>query len=276
MSGRRLSASSVVSRRFLQLLSAIVVGLWLGGHSFVPLGNMTQMRRRTQMKSALQTAPPGDKFKVVYFAAYGRAETPRMMLAMAEQDFDDFRYPISFGTPGDFSTIKRDEFDSDQSAGKFSYGMDMIPVIESGDFRLAQSKAIERYLAKKLGMMGGSLEEEAWVDAINEHVGDILAAYGKKESDDEWFKETLPSYMKKLENTISGAQGFAVGEKTSLADVAIYRLLNDVQPPYDTKFDADVSAAYADCPKICAIMENMGKHAALQKWMRERPKSTVE
>merc|ERR1712187_379235 len=125
----------------------------------------------------------------------------------------------------------------------------------------------------KLGMMGGTLEEEAWVDAINEHVGDISAAYEKKESDDKWFKDTLFSYMKKLENTLPGAEGFAVGNKVSLADVAIYRLLRDVQPPYDSKFDADVLAAYAECPKIGAVMANMEKHEALQKWMAERPKS---
>lgn len=233
-------------------------------------------RSLSQMREALQTAAPSEKFKVVYFEAYGRVETARVMLAMAGEDFDDFRYPISFGTPGDFSTIKRDEFIADQAAGKFDYGMGMIPVIESGDFRLAQSKAIERYLAKKLGMMGSTLEEEAWVDAINEHVGDIGAAYGKKESDEKWFQDTLPSYMKKLEAALPGTQGFAVGDKASLADVAIYRLLSDVQPAYDSKFDDDVLAAYADCPKISAVMASMGKHEALQKWMKERPKSTVE
>jgi glutathione S-transferase len=222
------------------------------------------------------TAEPSGKFKVTYFEAYGRVETPRILLAMAGKDFEDLRYPISFGTPGDFSTIKREEFDADQSAGKFDYAMNMIPVIESGDFKLPQSKAIERYLAKKLGMMGSTLEEEGWVDALNEHVGDISAAYGRKESEETWFKETLPSYMKKLEAALPGTLGFAVGDKVSLADVAIFRLLSDTQPAYDSKWDSDVVAAYADCPKIKAIMATMDGHEALQKWMKGRPKSTVE
>lgn len=233
------------------------------------------MQAATAEKPKVVTAQPTDKFKVVYFAAYGRVETSRIMLAMAGKDFEDIRYPISFGTPGDFSTIKREEFDADQAAGKFDFAMNMIPVIESGDFRLPQSKAIERYLAKKLGMMGSTLEEEAWVDALNEHVGDIGAAFGKKESEEQWFKETLPAYMKKLESTLPGIEGFAVGDKVSLADVAIFRLLRDT-PEWDSKWDDDVTAAYADCPKISSIMANMDKHEALQKWLKDRPKSTVE
>lgn len=230
---------------------------------------------RIALRSSKTDAPSG-KFKVVYFAAYGRVETSRMMLAMNGEDFDDFRYPISFGTPGDMSTIKRDEFDGDQAAGKFDFGMNMIPVIEAGGFKLAQSKAIERYLAKKLGMMGKTLEEEAWVDTINEHVGDIAAAFGGKSSDEKWFKEAMPAYMKKLETTLGESTGFAVGDKVSLADVALYRLLKDMQPAYDPKFLADVEASYGACPKVKAIVANLDNHAGLQKWLSERPKSTVE
>jgi len=221
------------------------------------------------------TSPPGDKFKVVYFDAYGRIESSRWLLVLAGKDFEDFRYPISFGTPGDFSTIKRDEFLADQKAGAFDYGMNMIPVIESGDFKLPQSKAIERYLAKKLGMMGSTVEEEAWVDAINEHIGDIAAAFGKKESEEAWFKEGLPTFLGKLEKTLPGSTGFAVGDKTTLADVALYRLLRDPYPALEDAVVKDVDAALASCPKVQAIVERLDKNEALQKWMAERPVSTV-
>lgn len=231
-------------------------------------------RPRAQRQAGSASAPSGN-FKLMYFDAHGRIETSRMLMVLAGQDYEDFRYPISFGTPGDMSTIKRDEFDADQKAGKFDFGMNMIPVIESGDFRLPQSKAIERYLAKKLGFMGATLEEEAWVDAVNEHAGDIGAAYGKKESEQKWFQEVLPAYLQKLETTLPGSDGFAVGAKTSLADVAIYRLLKDVQPPYDASFDKDVAAAYSACPKVKAIVERLDAHDGLQKWIAERPKSTV-
>eukprot|EP00931_Biecheleriopsis_adriatica_P101957 TRINITY_DN769_c0_g1_i3.p1 TRINITY_DN769_c0_g1~~TRINITY_DN769_c0_g1_i3.p1 ORF type:complete len:283 (-),score=82.02 TRINITY_DN769_c0_g1_i3:43-846(-) len=246
------------------------------GSSFVsslPGVRAPQRQYRTQLQGVTDT--PGETFKVVYFDAYGRVETSRMLMVLAGKDYEDFRYPISFGTPGDFSTIKREEFDADQKAGKFEYGMNMIPVIESGEFRLPQSKAIERYLAKKMGMMGSTLEEEGWVDAINEHVGDIAAAYGKKESDDQWFSTGLPTFLAKLETTLPGSSGFAVGDKTSLADVAIYRLLKDVQPPFDASYEKDVTSAIDSCPKVKAIVDRLQNHEALQKWIAERPKTTV-
>ena len=51
---------------------------------------------------------------------------------------------------------------------------------------------------------------------------------------------------------VPGSDGFAVGNKASLADVAIYRLLKDVQPPYDASFQPQVVKAYEACPKIKA------------------------
>merc|ERR1711972_1278317 len=105
-------------------------------------------------------------------------ETARLMFVLAGQKYEDARYPISMGTPGDFSTIKREEFDADKAAGKMDINMGKVPVLEvGGEFRLPQSKAIERYLARRFGMMGSTPEEEAWVDAVAEHVRDINDAY---------------------------------------------------------------------------------------------------
>eukprot|EP00440_Ansanella_granifera_P029434 gb/GFBE01031969.1/.p1 GENE.gb/GFBE01031969.1/~~gb/GFBE01031969.1/.p1 ORF type:complete len:278 (+),score=79.28 gb/GFBE01031969.1/:1-834(+) len=246
-----------------------------GGLSFLAGAGLRRSVPVSRVRLQAATDAPSGDFKVVYFDAYGRVESSRWLLVLAGKNYDDFRYPISFGTPGDFSTIKREEFDADQAAGKFDYGMNMIPVLEAGSFKLPQSKAIERYLAKKLGFMGSTLEEEAWVDAVNEHAGDIGAAFGNKESDEKWFKETLPAYLKKLEVTLPGSEGYAVGDKTSLADVAIYRLLKDVQPPYDASWQSDVESAYSSCPKVKAIVERLDKHEGLQKWIAERPKTTV-
>eukprot|EP00441_Pelagodinium_beii_P042539 CAMPEP_0197649704 /NCGR_PEP_ID=MMETSP1338-20131121/29354_1 /TAXON_ID=43686 ORGANISM="Pelagodinium beii, Strain RCC1491" /NCGR_SAMPLE_ID=MMETSP1338 /ASSEMBLY_ACC=CAM_ASM_000754 /LENGTH=269 /DNA_ID=CAMNT_0043223947 /DNA_START=59 /DNA_END=868 /DNA_ORIENTATION=+ len=261
------------ARPLLMFLAGAAAWMLSSSPGFAGAGARS-MREHTRMRDG-PTSPPSDKFKFVYFDAYGRIETSRMLMVLAGQDYEDFRYPISFGTPGDKSTMKRDEFDSDQKAGKFDYGMNMIPVVEAGEFRLPQSKAIERYMAKKLDLMGSTLEEEAWVDALNEHIGDIGAAFGNKESDQKWFQEDLPAYLKKLEITLPGSEGFAVGTKSSLADVAIYRLLRDVQPPYDPSFDKDVVTAYSGCPKIKAIVERLDGHEGLQKWITERPKTTV-
>lgn len=217
--------------------------------------------------------------KLRYFDGRGVAETARMLFALAGEDFEDARYPISFGTPGDFSTIKRDEFDADKAAGKMDIGMGKVPVLEIGDsFAIPQSKAIERYLAKKFGMMGSTPEEEAWVDSIAEHVRDISDTFNRKglffmkdqekkaELTKEWYDKELPEFLGKLEKALPGSSGFAVGSKMSYADVVIFKLLKDT-------YQDDVASAYSDCPKLKAIVDAVGKEAGLQKWIEERPKT---
>ena len=221
-----------------------------------------------------------DSFKLRYFDAKGAAETVRLLFAAAGKDYEDMRYPVSFGTPGDFSTIVRKEFEVDRDAGKMDISMGKVPVLDVGDFSLPQSKAIERYVARKIGMMGSTPEEEALVDAMAEHVRDINDAYRRKgtffmkdaekkaELNKQWYEEELPPILKKLDMALPGSDGFAVGEKVSLADVAIFKLLKDT-------YDVDVSDAYDSCPKLKAIVSNMEKNDGMKKWLEERPKTFI-
>lgn len=239
--------------------------------------------RTSRVKLRASAAPVGaaaGDATLRYFDGRGVAETARLLFAVAGEKYEDMRYPISFGTPGDFSTLKRDEFLADKEAGKFDINMGKVPVLEVGSaFRLPQSKAIERYLARKFGMMGSTPEEEAWVDAMAEHVRDINDAYNRKGitfmKDEEkkaeltrtWFDEELPELLGKFEKALPGTSaGFAVGNKMSYADVTIFKLLKDT-------YQQDAGLAFADCPKLQAIVDNVAKTEGLQKWLEERPKT---
>jgi len=241
-------------------------------------------RSRTRSVVLLRAAPTGTatgKYTLRYFDGRGVAETSRMLFVLAGEDFEDKRYTIAFGTPGDFSTIQRDEFDADKAAGKMDVAMGKVPVLEAGpDFALPQSKAIERYLASKFGMMGSTVEEAAWVDAVAEHVRDINTAYERKgtffmkdqEKKDEimskWLGEELPAMLGKLEKALPGADGFAVGSKLSYADVLIFRLLKDT---YSGVNAAETFAA--DCPKLQAIAATVETNDGLKQWLETRPKT---
>jgi len=238
---------------------------------------------RVRSAVLLRAAPTGSatgKFTLRYFDGRGVAETARMLFALAGEDFEDKRYSISFGTPGDFSTIQRDEFDADKAAGKMDVAMGKVPVLEAGDFALPQSKAIERYLASKFGMMGSTAEEAAWVDAIAEHVRDINTAYQqkgtffmkdqekKKEIESKWLGEELPVMLGKLEKSLPGADGFSVGSKLSYADVLIFRLLKDTYP------SANAAETYAaDCPRLQAIAATVEGNSALKQHVENRPQT---
>jgi len=233
------------------------------------------------LRRAAPTGPASGKFTLRYFDGRGVAETARMLFVLAGEEFEDKRYTISFGTPGDFSTIQRDEFDADKAAGKMDVAMGKVPVLEAGaDFALPQSKAIERYLASKFGMMGSTVEEAAWVDAVAEHVRDINTAYQqkgtffmkdqekKKEIEAKWLGEELPVMLGKLEKALPGADGFAVGSKLSYADVLIFRLLKDT---YSGVNAAETFAA--DCPKLQAVASKVEGNDALKQWLENRPKT---
>eukprot|EP00930_Biecheleria_cincta_P046198 TRINITY_DN31869_c0_g1_i1.p1 TRINITY_DN31869_c0_g1~~TRINITY_DN31869_c0_g1_i1.p1 ORF type:complete len:307 (-),score=72.15 TRINITY_DN31869_c0_g1_i1:244-1083(-) len=275
--------SSFVGCRSRRLIAGSVICLFLWcshiSNSFVP--SCTSRRAKSAPQTIMWAAPVGSptgEFTLRYFDGRGVAEMARMLFALAGESYEDKRYKIIFGKPFDFSTMQREEFDADKAAGRLDVAMGKVPVLESGEFVLPQSKAIERYLAKRFGMMGSNLEEEAWIDALAEHVRDINDAYNKKgiffmkdeekkaELKAKWHTEELPGFLQKLESAIPGADGFAIGSKTSLADVCIYKLLKDT-------YDEDVSAAYSECPKLQSIVQSIDKHEKLQKWIAERPQT---
>ena len=94
-------------------------------------------------------------YKLIYFNVRALAETSRMLLKAAGQPFEDCRYPIEFkdGQP------VRPEWEADKS--KYIY--EKIPVLEidGGKYSIAQSKAIERFLARRFNMLGSNDIEAA-------------------------------------------------------------------------------------------------------------------
>jgi len=208
--------------------------------------------------------------KLMYFNAKGVVETTRIVLAAAGQEYEDFRYNFTFGTPGDFSTIQRPEFDADKAAGKLTASFGKLPLLVVGDAQIAQSKAIERFVARHVGMMGDNEFEAAACEVIQEHIRDSKDAYqkAKKEGDDavaKFFSETLPTFCTQLEATL-GDNSFAVGTKLSLADVALWVYFNEF---FDNKEGA--AAAQDGCPKLMAALEKVATNDGVIAWLASRP-----
>ena len=96
-------------------------------------------------------------YKLIYFAGRGLAETSRMLFKAAGQEFEDYRYPLTM-QDGQFT---RPEWDADKS--KYIY--EKIPVLEidGGKYTIAQSKAVERFLARRFNMFGNNDIEAALI-----------------------------------------------------------------------------------------------------------------
>lgn len=233
------------------------------------------------------TAPALPQLKLVYFDARGLAETTRYMLAWATVQYEDMRYPFTFGTPGDFSTVQRPEFDAAQANGDFAAGMGKVPMLEvscphAGSstrlcpnaaggkrmVRLAQSKVIERYVARLVGLAGGTALEQAQIEAVAEHVRDLKQAYqtvrkGTKAEQDAWFATTLVEHSAQLEASLP----FCVAsDNFTLAHFAIYTF-------YTQFFDRaeEAQATLQHCPQLTRICNLVRAHPEVAAWEARRP-----
>jgi glutathione S-transferase len=227
------------------------------------------------------------QLKLLYFDVRGLAETTRYMLAWAKVEYEDFRYPVTFGTPGDCSTVARPEFDAAQAAGDFAAGMGKVPVLEvscphagasthlcpnAGGgrrmVRLAQSKAIERYVARLVGLAGGTALEQAQVEVVAEHVRDIKQAYqtvrrGTEAEKDTWFATTLAEHSAQLEASLS----FCVAnDNFTQAHFAIYTF-------YTQYFSraVEAQATLQNCPQLTRICNLVRAHPEVVAWEARRP-----
>mmetsp|Transcript_31042 Transcript_31042/g.50440 ORF Transcript_31042/g.50440 Transcript_31042/m.50440 type:complete len:363 (+) Transcript_31042:71-1159(+) len=219
-----------------------------------------------------------------YFNAKGAAEIIRYLFAISGTDYEDYRYPVQmegvFGQPG-FKAVKK-EFDADQASGKMPFGK--VPIFETEGITIAQSKAIERYVAKKVGLFGENELEGLRIDMICEQIRDIRdmwsRAKGNKmrpdmENEDIvktvnlFFDEQLPKQMEMLEKLIDSS-GFFVGDKVSLADISFYHFLNAT---FFGPFDQKISPILEKYPKLATLKSKVANIAEVKTWEETRPKT---
>jgi glutathione S-transferase len=213
--------------------------------------------------------------KLTYFNGRGLAETSRFLLAVAGVQYEDFRYPL---TVLDWSTFKmvREEFDQDKAQGKLSRSMNKLPTLEVDGNLIFQSKAIERYLANRFGLMGSDPFEAAFIDSICETIRDLKDGYQKVKSAGTvttYFSETLPQLLLTLNNIIKSnhlynTDLFVIGDKLSLADIVVFQFLTDY---FDNK--EDVARAYENCEVLSKVVANVGELDTVKKWLATRPQT---
>lgn len=227
------------------------------------------------------SAGVASKMKLKYFNLRGAAENCRVLLAIGGEEYEDIRFDW---TPG---TMKSQAFDDAKTSGELKINLNRAPVLVVDDVAIGQSKAIERFLAKRFGLMGKSPIEEALIDCMAEHCRDVrdaamrkgFSAFSRGKTDEEkrvareeWFKTDLPTMLGKINDAVqqtSEAKGFAVGSSLSLADVAIWSLLSECQ---DSDKE-DTAHAAISCDALNAIVSTVSSNENVAKWLEKRPKT---
>ena len=211
--------------------------------------------------------------KLVYFNVRGLAETSRMILAVAKQEYEDYRYPLEVV---DMATQKmvKDEFDKDKADGKLVKSLNKVPFLEVDGEIISQSKTIERFLAYHFAMMGSSDIESAKIDSICECVRDfkdmyqkVRVAEDKETAMNEWFTVTLVERLTLLENLL-GNEGFSVGSSTSLSDIVLYSFITNF---FDNK-ESSMNATLAT-PNLRKIIDRVHSLPEMIEWLEKRPKT---
>mmetsp|Transcript_10614 Transcript_10614/g.13442 ORF Transcript_10614/g.13442 Transcript_10614/m.13442 type:complete len:257 (+) Transcript_10614:57-827(+) len=229
---------------------------------------------------ALASIPSSSSLELKYFNARGAAETCRIIFAIAGQQYVDTRYEI---TPG---TMVSPEFLAAKENGDLDVNLSRAPVLVTDEGIIGQSRAIERYLSKKFGLMGSSALKEAEIDCIAEHCRDVKDAamrkgfsfFNRDKSNEEkaaarkeWFDTDMPTMLGNIEKAISltsRADGFAVGDENSYADISIFSLLRDCTMQADAE---DTLKAAKDCKQLMAIADRIACDENVSKWLQSRP-----
>ncbi|UQA60075.1 glutathione S-transferase family protein [Polyangium aurulentum] len=95
--------------------------------------------------------------KLTYFDARGRVEPTRLMLEMTRTPYEYVATPLEAWMSDEARAPVR---------ARTPFGQ--LPLLEDGGLSLCQSCTIHRYVARKLGLLGNTLEESARVDEVFE------------------------------------------------------------------------------------------------------------
>ena len=225
-----------------------------------------------------------DTYHIRYFNARGAVETSRLLLKLAGQDFTDDRWTLDFSKPRSAMSPGMSEA---RTAGLLSSNLGRAPVlVVNGKHAIGQSKSIERYLSKRLGLLGSSDIEAAHIDAFTEHVRDLKDQYSKakaslgdeakREALANFFETTMPQFCNKMEECVAQhggtpvVQGPLIGTKLSLADVTLFVLITEY---FDNKMGA--KAAIEGCPRLEASVAAVGSHPNIVNYLESRPATVV-
>lgn len=135
-------------------------------------------------------------------------------------------------------------------------------------FTLAQSKAIERYVASQTGLLGKSEEEAALIDSISELVHELQALYNAAKGSHveltKFVNDVLPHKLAFVEKFIDVSNsGYTIGSGISLGDIYLYYFLATYLPP-DLKVTEIISE------KIATLITQVASVPGIARWVEGR------
>ncbi|XP_073444323.1 glutathione S-transferase P 1-like [Dendrobates tinctorius] len=194
-------------------------------------------------------------YVITYFPMRGRAEPIRLLLGDQGVSWKEEEVQLADWLTGKCEIKKQTAFGQ-------------LPQFKDGDFVLYQSNTILRYLGRKYGISGGSNQESALIDMVNDGVDDLRVKYIRLvifelETGKEKYEKELPNHLSAFERILSqnsNGTKFVVGDKISYAD---YNLLDILHCQLDL-FPGCLSAF----PLLKVFIERVTSRPKLSKYLK--------
>lgn len=156
--------------------------------------------------------------------------------------------------------------------------MGKVPYLDFDGQIISQSKAIERFLARKYDLYGNNEVTAARIDAFCESIRDIKDSYFKEKKSpdgdkDKWIREELPDKLESLSKLVDISEnifsddGYLFENRLSLADISIYHFITHF---FDNKEDS-LKAVENNIFK--KIITKVGELENVKNWINKRPKT---
>merc|ERR1712001_701991 len=189
--------------------------------------------------------------KLVYFDAQAKGELARLLLAAGNIDYEDFRVGFS-DWPGDI---------------KATTPFGQMPVLYWDGEELAQSMAIARFVARKVGLAGNSDLEFCQADMIACHYEDIWTKLPKMK---------FAKSQEEREDLAKRGNGWFAGSDATYADLAIMCALDFSQEPLEMSFKdmnnhAERCKVLDSYPLLKANYQRTNALPFVVEWKNKRP-----
>ncbi|ORX95480.1 glutathione S-transferase [Basidiobolus meristosporus CBS 931.73] len=198
------------------------------------------------------------RYELYYFDGPGRGEVTRFLLEYGKANWSE-RHPSAWA--------------EEKASTPFGCLPVLIEHLEDGsEFHLGESHAIERYLARKFGLLGSNAREAALIDSFAEEWASLINAlvqyrFGKndtlKEAGKENIKTSSEAILKYHEKQLAkNGNGYYVGSKLSLVDLIAYNMTLAVK-----NFGQDL---FSNAPGLNKLVKTVEDHPVIGPYARQR------
>ncbi|KAF9578799.1 hypothetical protein BGW38_005234 [Lunasporangiospora selenospora] len=227
----------------------------------------TQASSEVLSKAIRDATNTKSTYKFLYFPLNGRGETIRNLLAYGNVDYED--------VIADWPAMKKDT--------RFGCVPVLFETTASGTvLEFSESQAIERYLARKFGLLGSNEWEE---HLVNEYVNSVDTTAGnaltkilfapvetRNKSAEEFYKSQLAPWIQIHEGHLkaNGGNGHYVGDKFSWADIKLSTAINVLLTMVPKGLEKEIEALINPeaTPNIWKVREAALAHPSLGEWLK--------